>query len=48
MGLPILAVVLLVLWVAAEVVGFALGAVLNLLWIGAIVLLVVWAFQRLT
>jgi hypothetical protein len=46
MGLPVLAVVLLVLWVAAEVVGFALGAALNLLWIGALVLLVVWAFQR--
>ena len=44
--LPILAVVLLVLWVAAEGVGFALGAALNLLWIVAIVLLVVWAFQR--
>jgi hypothetical protein len=44
--LPILAIVLLVLWVAAEGVGFVLGAALNLLWILAVVLLVVWAFQR--
>ena len=44
--LPLLAVVLLVLWVAAEGIGFALGAALNLLWIAAILLLVVWAFRR--
>jgi hypothetical protein len=44
--LAIIAVVLLVLWAGAEILGFALGAALNLLWIVALVLLVVWAFQR--
>ena len=44
--LPILAVVLLLFWVAGEAMGFALGAALNLFWIIALVLLVVWVFQR--
>jgi hypothetical protein len=45
--LPILAVVLLLFWVAGEAMGFALGAALNLFWILALVLLVVWVFQRI-
>lgn len=42
-----LAIVLLALWLAAEVLGWVLGAMLNLLWIAALVLLAVWLFQRL-
>ncbi len=42
-GLLVLAIVLLVLWVLAEAMGWVLGALLNLLWIGALVLFVVWA-----
>lgn len=42
-GLLVLAVILLVLWVLAEAMGWVLGALLNLLWIGALVLFVVWA-----
>lgn len=38
----ILAVVLVVLWVAARVLGWVLGAALHLLWIAALVMLVVW------
>ena len=41
-----LAVVLVVLWVMARVLGFVLGAALHLLWIVALVLLVVWLFQK--
>lgn len=37
-----LAVVLIVLWIAAEVLGWVLGAALHLLWIAALVLFVVW------
>lgn len=40
--LLILAVVLVVLWLAAEVLGWVLGAALHLLWIAALVLFVVW------
>lgn len=42
--LLLLAIVLLVLWVAAEVLGWVIGAALNLLWIAALVLLAVWLF----
>lgn len=41
-----LAIALIVLWVAAEVLGFVLGAVLHLLWIAAIILFVIWAVQK--
>ena len=41
-----LAVVLVVLWVMARVLGFVLGAALHLLWIIALVLLAVWLFQK--
>ena len=45
-GLLMIAAVLLVLWVLAELLGFVLGAALHLLWIAALVLIVVWAFQK--
>ena len=45
--LPMLAVVLIVIWVAAEVLGWVLGAALHLLWIGALVLLAFWLFQKM-
>ena len=45
--LPILAVALVVLWVAARLLGFVMGAALNLIWIAAILLFVVWVFGRL-
>ena len=45
--LPTLAIALIVLWIAARVFGFVLGAALNLLWIAAVLLLIVWALQAL-
>ena len=42
-----LAIVLVVLWIAAEVLGFVVGAALHLLWIAAIVMFVVWLVRRL-
>lgn len=42
-----LAIVLVVLWIAAEVLGWVLGAALHLLWIAAIVMFVIWLFQKL-
>lgn len=44
--LLILAVVLIVLWVAAEALGWILGAALHLLWIVALVLFAIWLFQK--
>lgn len=41
------AVALLVLWVTAQVFGWVLGAALNVFWIVALVLVVVWLFQRI-
>ena len=41
-----LAVVLVVLWVAAELLGWVLGAALHLLWIAALVLVAVWLVQQ--
>lgn len=46
-GLILLALALLALWLLAEVFGFVLGAALNLLWIGAIVLFVIWLVQMI-
>lgn len=43
-----LAVILLVLWILAEVLGWVIGAALNLLWIAALVLLAIWLFQKVT
>lgn len=41
-----LAVILVVLWVVAEVLGWVLGAALHLLWIAAIVLFVIWLIGK--
>jgi uncharacterized membrane protein required for colicin V production len=41
-----LAIILVVLWVLAEVLGFVLGAALHLLWIAAIVLFVLWLVRK--
>ncbi|CAN5549245.1 hypothetical protein BH24GEM3_BH24GEM3_22760 [soil metagenome] len=45
--LPI-AILLVVIWVIARVVGFVAGAMLNLLWIIALVLLVIWLIGLVT
>lgn len=45
--LLVLAVVLLGLWVVAEMLGFVIGAALHLLWIAAVVLFVIWLVQRI-
>ena len=42
-----LAIVLVIVWVLAEALGFVLGAALHLLWITALVLLAIWLFQKL-
>lgn len=41
------AVALVVLWILAEVLGWVLGALLHLLWIGALVLFALWLFRKL-
>lgn len=41
-----IAIILVVLWVLAEVLGFVVGAALHLLWIAALVLLVLWAIGK--
>lgn len=41
-----LAIVLVVLWILAEVLGWVLGAALHLLWIAAIVLFAIWLFNK--
>ena len=41
-----LAILLVVIWVIARVVGFVAGALLNLLWILALILLIVWLLRR--
>ncbi len=45
--LLVLAVVLLGLWVVAEMLGFVIGAALHLLWIAAVVLFVIGLVQRI-
>ena len=42
-----IAIVLVVLWILAEVLGFVLGAMLHLLWIAALVLFVFWVIGKL-
>lgn len=41
-----LAILLVVIWVVARVVGFVAGALLNLLFAVAVVLVIVWLFRR--
>ncbi len=43
-----IAILLVVIWVIARVVGFVAGAMLNLLWIVALILLVIWLFGLIT
>lgn len=45
--LLMIAVVLVVLWVLAQFLGWAIGAALHLLLIGAIVLFAIWLYQRM-
>lgn len=45
--LPI-AILLVVIWIVARVVGWVAGAMLNILWIVALVLFVIWLFGMLT
>src|SRR5690606_21864502 len=42
-----LAVVLVVLWILAEALGWVLGVAVHLLWIAALVLFVIWLFRKL-
>ncbi|CAN5719964.1 hypothetical protein BH23GEM8_BH23GEM8_12120 [soil metagenome] len=41
-----LAILLVVIWVVARVVGFVAGALLHLLWIVAIVLVIIWLVRK--
>lgn len=41
-----LAILLIVIWVIARVVGFVAGALLHLLWIVALILLIVWIVRK--
>lgn len=41
-----LAILLLILWVVARVVGWVLGLAVHLLWVAALVLLAIWLFQK--
>ena len=40
--------ILIALWIAARVIGFLAGALLHLLWIGAIILAVFWLIGKVT
>ena len=42
------AILLVVIWVVARVVGCVAGAMLNLLWIVALVLFVIWLIGLIT
>ena len=43
-----IAILLIVIWIIARVVGFLAGALLNLLWIIALVLFVIWLIGLIT
>lgn len=43
-----IAVLLIVIWIVARLVGWAAGMLLNLLWIAALVLLVIWLIGLVT
>ena len=45
--LAYIAVALLLIWILGEALGFVVGAVFNLLWIVALVLLAIWIVQKL-
>ncbi|CAN5623777.1 hypothetical protein BH23GEM6_BH23GEM6_03330 [soil metagenome] len=42
-----LAILLVIIWVVARVVGFVAGALLHLLWVIAIILVIVWLVRRI-
>ena len=44
--LILLAIGLVVLWIAAQVLGWVIGAAIHLFWIGALLLLGVWLFRQ--
>lgn len=41
-----IAILLVVIWVIARVVGFVAGALLHLLWVIAIILVVIWLVRK--
>ena len=43
--LPVFAIALIALFVAARVLGFVLGAALHLLWIAAVLIMAVWVLN---
>jgi hypothetical protein len=43
-----IAVLLIIIWVVARVIAGVAGALLNILWIVALVMLVIWLFGLLT
>lgn len=43
--LPV-AVLLLVLWVAARLLGWVIGAAFHLIWVIALVMIAIWLFQK--
>jgi hypothetical protein len=45
--LLIVGTLLVALWIVAEALGWVIGAVLNVLWIGALILAAVSVFQKL-
>ena len=43
-----IAILLIVIWAVARIVGFVAGALLNVLWIVALILFVIWLFGLIT
>jgi hypothetical protein len=43
-----IALLLVAIWIAARVIGFMAGALLNLLWIAAIIFAVIWLIGQFT
>ncbi|CAN5801231.1 hypothetical protein BH20GEM3_BH20GEM3_10940 [soil metagenome] len=43
-----IALLLVAIWIAARVIGFMAGAMLNLLWIAAIIFAVIWLIGQFT
>lgn len=42
-----IAILLVVIWVVARVVGWVAGALLNLLWIFAVILFIIWLVRKI-
>lgn len=43
-----IALLLVAIWIAARVIGFMAGALLNLLWIAAIIFAIIWLIGQFT